>query len=146
MKYRPVLVVFLFIGICLGSCRTLRKSAVIAHKPLRDTQWNAVFINGMPVSGDIAIQPFIVFEDSEKCHGNLGCNDFFGIYDIRRNRIRLSYIGSTKKLCQDMDVERAFVRALKGGIDSYAFEQGELILYVARKEVLRFEAGAGDED
>lgn len=141
MKHYIFLLPLLISGLCLNSCQISKKSTGSTHPPLKGTHWNVTTIYERPLSQDIDIQPFIIFDTNGRCHGNLGCNIFFGEYSVKKNKIELSYIGSTKKLCQSMDTERAFAKALKNDIDSYVFKQDVLILYSGKREILQLKKG-----
>ena len=50
----------------------------------------------------------------------------------------LEFQGATKRLCQNMGVERKFMQALKRDITRYEIVGEELILFEGDKEVMRF--------
>jgi heat shock protein HslJ len=69
----------------------------------------------------------------------LGCNLFFGNYSLGKKRIKLDYLGATKRLCADMQMEEQFSNALKDDIKYYYIEKN--ILYIRNKNnvVCKFE-------
>lgn len=123
----------------LGGCRSSKKSAEAGHAPLLATQWNIAAIQGKPVPRDVDERPFIVFDTNGNYYGSLSCNSFFGEYAVRKDKIRMSYTGATKKLCQNMEVEDDLLRALKAEINSYQFKGATLFLYADRTEILKLE-------
>jgi heat shock protein HslJ len=58
--------------------------------------------------------PFISFQTEEaRFYGTTGCNSFFGEFKTSNNKedIMLTNVGSTKKLCENMQVEDAIFSA-----------------------------------
>lgn len=139
----------LFIGIiltiCTLSCKTNKEtSSASNNSPLCGTQWMLTDINGEAI-GDSPAKPFIRFSDEGGLSGNLGCNDFFGSYFVKKDKMSIEYKGSTKKLCNKMDTENAFAAALKKDINNYVIVGDVLILKEKGEEVLRFKAAPKTE-
>lgn len=123
---------------CCG-CKTSKKSVKNERFPLIGTQWLLEAIDGEDIGADFALRPFIKFDSTSKITGNLGCNSMFGTYEVRKkHKMTISYTGSTKRLCQQISVERNFIKALKRDINSYEIKGDELILSNDNEEVLRF--------
>lgn len=101
-------------------------------------------IDGQPID-DSPAKPFIIFTEDGNAKGNLGCNDFFGSCFVKKDKINIDYKGSTKKLCNKMETERAFAAALKKEISHYAISGDVLILRTKDQEVLRFKAAPKTE-
>ncbi|MBO4488957.1 MAG: META domain-containing protein [Bacteroidales bacterium] len=130
---------------CCTCCKTTKKAAS-GDMPLCQTQWNLVTIEQEALSGKSSVQPYIMFDAEGNFYGNLGCNDFQGTYYQRKQKIKLEYSGATKKLCKDMEVEKAFMKALKSEIDNFTIAGNVLILSDGSKEIMRFEGTAPTEE
>ena len=63
-----------------------------------------------------------------------------GNYSVnKKQKMTLEFQGSTKRLCQQMSVERRFIKALKQDIVRYKIHGNELILLAADDlEIMRF--------
>ncbi len=133
----PFIAMTLIFSCC--SCKSTKKSVGGEKFDLVGTQWNLIAIDGMEISHDFALRPFITFDTTGGVQGNLGCNTFFGEYSVtKKHKMTLSYQGATKRLCQQMEVERLFLKALKRDVTRYEIKGDELILYVDNEEVMRF--------
>lgn len=121
-------------------CKTSKKNVKSEKFPLIGTQWNLVALNGEEISHEFALRPFITFDSAGAAQGSLGCNSFFGTYEIsKKHKMTIEYQGATKRLCQKMDVEKQFISALKQDINQFQIKGNELILFAGDKEVMRFE-------
>lgn len=58
---------------------------------------------------------FIQFSGEGKLHGNGGCNNFFGSYELKGDRLIVSPLGATKKMCPPdaMKHENSFFEVLQ---------------------------------
>lgn len=132
--------------ICTFACSTSKEASSSASNdtPLYETQWMLTDINCEAI-GDAPAKPFIQFSNEGTVSGKLGCNDFFGNCFVKNNKISIEYKGSTKKLCNDMAVERAFASALGKDINNYVIVGDVLILRAKDQEVLRFKAASKTE-
>lgn len=120
-------------------CKTSKKSVSDEHYPLVGTQWNLVKLEGAEIGVDFALRPFITFDTADNIQGNLGCNTFFGTYSVnKKHKMTLEFRGATKRLCQNMGVERKFMQALKRDITRYEIVGDELVLFAGDQEVMRF--------
>lgn len=120
-------------------CKTSKKSVSDEHYPLVGTQWNLVKLEGAEIGVDFALRPFITFDTADNIQGNLGCNTFFGTYSVnKKHKMTLEFWGATKRLCQNMGVERKFMQALKRDITRYEIVGDELVLFAGDQEVMRF--------
>ena len=139
-----------FIGIlltiCAFSCHTSKEASSSASNetPLYETQWMLTDINCEAI-GNAPAKPFIRFASDGNVSGKLGCNDFFGSCSVKKDKISIEYRGATKKLCNDMEVERAFASALKKEINNYVIVGDVLILRAKDQEILRFKAAPKTE-
>ena len=117
-------------------CKTSKKSVSDEHYPLVGTQWNLVKLEGAEIGVDFALRPFIT---ADNIQGNLGCNTFYGTYSVnKKHKMTLEFRGATKRLCQNMGVERKFMQALKRDITRYEIVGEELVLFAGDQEVMRF--------
>ena len=141
-----IISVFILIVILLSSCMTAKKKAEMAqNKPLVGTYWVLQKIKGDPIPQSIAITPNIVFDSDGKFSGNLGCNLFYGNYSCGKKRIKMEYEGATKKLCQNMKMEKLLLPYIHADFKRYEIHQDTLVLLDTEGEVLRFFAGVRPE-
>ena len=69
--------------------------------------------------------------DNHLCCGNT----FFGsFYANKKGKIDIEYTGSTKKLCDQMDVEYKFISAMKSENMSYVLKEDLLFIYGERMD------------
>jgi heat shock protein HslJ len=107
--------------------------------------WKLVELNGKPVKYEgIPSEAHISFKTDGMVTGSFSCNTFSGAYSVKKgaaNRIRLTGLVSTQKMCINMSIEDELRRVLNM-TDSYNLNDGkELILNRARMAPLaRFEA------
>lgn len=121
------------------SCKTSKKGVSNEKYPLIGTQWNLVALEGKDIGNDFALRPFITFDSVGNIKGNLGCNTFFGTYIVnKKQKMTLEFQGASKRLCQQMSVERAFIKAMKLEVTRYIIEGNELYLFANDQEVMRF--------
>jgi len=106
--------------------------------PLLQTKWLLKEISEtvLPHSSDTA---FIIFTEDFKFSGNLGCNLFFGDFSFGKRRIRIDYLGATKKYCVSMQLEDEFVKILRNDITHYNIERNDLYLLSRGKVICKFE-------
>lgn len=114
------------------------------NKPLLDTYWVLKSVKGEDIPKCI-ITPNIVFKNDGRYSGNLGCNSFFGTYHCGKKRIKMAFEGATKRLCENMKVEKLFLLQLHSEFRQYEIIGDTLILKDKNGEVLRFFAGVKPE-
>lgn len=142
-----VLIIGLLVTIVLtmSACMTAKKKAEMAqNKPLVDTYWVLKSVKGEDIPKCI-ITPNIVFHADGKFTGNLGCNIFYGNYYSGKKKIRMEFEGATKKLCENMKVEKLFLQQLHSEFRQYEIDKDVLILKDKDGEVMRFFAGVKPE-
>lgn len=133
----PLLAITLIV--CCCSCKTSKKCAQKEKYPLIGTQWNLVAIEGVDLDYDFAMRPFVKFDSTGHINGNLGCNSFFGTYETtKKHKMTVNYEGSTKRLCQQMGVEKRFTAAWRMDINRYEIKDSTLVLYSGEDEIMRF--------
>lgn len=89
-----------------------------------------------------------------KINGNAPCNSYFGEYHLQNEKIRLSDLGVTKRSCEQMDIENAFLSLLSKAtafsvrndkLDLFC-TNGQLTFLNMKKEeadAIRYEQGVG---
>lgn len=101
------------LGLLLVLQQTCQKDGDFNSKDLLNTDWELVSINNVePDSGMRA--PTLLFAPNEtKVNGFAGCNQFFGTYELNRDSLSFSGLGSTKMFCeQSMDLETQYLDLL----------------------------------
>ena len=120
-------------------CKTSKKNLKTGKYPLVGTQWMLAALEGEEFNKDFALHPFIVFDTAGSFQGNLGCNSFFGSYEVsKKQKMKLQFEGATKRLCSKMEVERRFLAILKRDVTRYELKNDELILFSEEEELMRF--------
>ena len=120
-------------------CKTSKKNLKTGKYPLVGTQWMLAALEGEEFNKDFALHPFIVFDTAGGFQGNLGCNSFFGSYEVsKKQKMKLQFEGATKRLCSKMEVERRFLAILKRDVTRYELKNDELILFSEEEELMRF--------
>ena len=113
-----------------------------SNDPLAGTSW--LLVSYGPEDAPITLLPNteITVEFKEgNIQGSAGCNNFFGIYEIKQESITISEVAQTEMACLDekvMEQEIAFTEAL---IKAKSFTvDGETLTISSENEVLRFTA------
>ena len=120
-------------------CKTSKKNMKTEKFPLVGTQWMLVAMEGEEFNKDYALHPFIVFDTAGGFQGNLGCNTFFGSYEVsKKQKMRFEFQGATKRLCSKMEVERRFISVLKRDVTRYELKDDELTIFSENEELMRF--------
>jgi heat shock protein HslJ len=112
--------------------------------PLLNTKWLLEELFEAPIVQGFDTA-FIMFNDTYKFSGNLGCNLFFGEFSFGKKRIKIDYCGATKKYCMDMRLEEQFAKALRHDITHYYIEKNKLYLLCQNKTVCKFEGVTSSE-
>ena len=113
----------------------------IENLPLLNTKWILEEIHEVPIThtSDTA---FIIFDESYKISGNFGCNLFFGNFSFGKKRMKIDFLGSTRRLCVNMSLEEQFSLALRDDISHYYIEKNKLYLHNKDRVILKFEANS----
>lgn len=139
------IVIVALLALSITACMTAKKKAEMAqNKPLVGTYWVLKSVKGEDVPKSI-ITPNIVFKSDGRYSGNLGCNSFFGTYHCGKKKIKMEFEGATKRLCENMKVEKLFFANLHSEFTQYEIIEDTLILKDKNGEVLRFFAGVKPE-
>lgn len=98
-----------------------------------DGSWKVIQIDGLGSFNDF---PTFVFDREEmKVSGYAGCNNYFASYELKGAEITFGEAGSTRKMCQSMVVEDAFLKKLKA-IAYYKVVKSELHLFDAKDKMI----------
>lgn len=116
----------------------------IDNLPLLNTKWvlNEIFGFSVIQNSDTA---YIVFYDTYKFSGNLGCNLFFGEFTFGKKKVKIDYFGATKRYCFDMSLEEQFAKALRNDITHYYIEKNKLYLLFKNNVICQFEGLTSSE-
>jgi len=68
------------------------------------------------------------FTEDNKINGTTDCNNFFGTYEITKNKISIGPLATTRKHCEDSQ-ENIFLKYL-GDVSSYFLDNEKLILEI----------------
>jgi heat shock protein HslJ/uncharacterized lipoprotein YbaY len=116
--------------------------APMTHADLIDTYWRLLEVDGTQVqTAEGRKEPHLILASAEsRAHGNAGCNNYFGQYQLEDDTLTFSAMASTMMACIDgMDTEQAFLVAL-GKTNRYVIEGLFLELYADDVLLARFEA------
>jgi heat shock protein HslJ len=104
---------------------------------LCNTKWVLKELYELPITHNVDTA-FIIFNDSYILSGNFGCNLFFGEFSYGKKKLKIDYLGSTKKYCFDMSLEENFTKVIKGDITHYLIERDALYLFSKTKVIGKF--------
>ena len=136
-SYFRYIIGILVLTTVMASCKTQALSRTEQRiEDLCRSEWKLTKIKNIPV--DDTYTATIQFNPNGNLTGSLGCNRFFGSYFIRKERIRISYTGSTKQLCKFKPAEDEFAKTLKMEIRFYKIKDDQLIISTKEQEVLHF--------
>lgn len=136
---KKIILVCSLIAILTSNCKTNEKNVDSNDKPLIGTTWQLTHLYCEEIVSDMKT-PTLLFSEEGGLSGELSCNTFFGNYTVNKDRVSLNYIGSTKKLCNHMELEKKYATALKDNITHYVIANDILVLKSKNKEVMRFKA------
>lgn len=126
------IILSLFVAATFTSCTTMSSSKVGSSQAnIANTQWTLAD----NVKGS---KPTLVLETG-KITGNAGCNNYFGelVLDATAGNFNATNIGSTRKMCENMDVETQFFSVLKEA-NKYVVNAGVLELYKGNLLLIKF--------
>lgn len=119
----------------VASCASTKNVATLTSL---DGEWNIIEIAGeivVPAPGQAF--PFIAFNaETGQVYGNTGCNNLTGSIQVNEKpgRVDLASLGSTRRACQDMQVEQQVLSAL-AQVNKYKQLNGEnMLLYGSKKK------------
>lgn len=135
-----IITIFFIIAICVfcfSNCKTERR--ISNSLSLYDSTWELTTIQHQPIDSlKVSEKPFIVFQREGTFYGNFSCNNFFGSFYTKKQKLQLEYAGATKQLCMNMDLEKAFLKSLKSDISNYTISDSILTLYAGKEEIMQF--------
>lgn len=91
-------------------------------------EWTIMEVDGKPVKTEE--EPFLGFQVTDmQLYGNAGCNSLMGLLEVgQADALSFGTLGSTKRMCADMQVEDAIFTAL-GKVKRFALDaENRLIL------------------
>lgn len=137
-----IFIALVFISLVLSSCvtRKQKKLQALNNKPLLETCWYLKSVKGEAVPKS-PMKPYLIFENSGTFGGKLGCNRCTGTFFAKKNKMKIEYSGSTKRLCTDMKTEKMFMSALQSQINHFEISNDTLRLSNKDGEVMLFVAG-----
>ncbi|MFO7825284.1 MAG: copper resistance protein NlpE N-terminal domain-containing protein [Cyclobacterium sp.] len=132
----------------LAANYVLKKVVAKTNHPLLDAKWVLTDMEKFPDEDWNAGEIFVFLEEeSSRLHGFGGCNNFFGVYELKTgNGLELGKIGRTQKYCQDeMQAENFFFAYLEQ-VRYYLVEGDTLELRdESNKLLLTFTKKSGDD-
>ena len=122
----------IFVAATLVACTSMSSSKVGSSQVnIANTKWSLA----ENVKGN---KPTLVLE-AGKLTGNAGCNNYFGelSLDATAGNFKTNNVGSTRKMCDNMEVESQFFSMLKE-VDKYVVNAGVLELYKGNLPLMKF--------
>jgi heat shock protein HslJ len=114
-----------------------KRNKINGNLPLCNTKWILTEISNVPITHNVDTA-YIVFYESYRVSGNFGCNLFFGEFIYGKKKLKIDYLGATKKYCFDMSLEEIFTKAIKNDITHYLIEKDELTLFSKTTVICKF--------
>ena len=113
--------------------------APTTHAELTNTYWRLDKLGEDPVITPEGVKEahMILAADESRVHGNAGCNNFFGQFSTKDDKLSFSALGSTMMACPEamMNTEQAFLGVL-GNTARYSISGLYLSLYDADDALL----------
>jgi heat shock protein HslJ len=104
-----------------------------AQNLLSVKKWKAKSIVGLD---SLVISPTIIFDEAANTiSGNAGCNNYGTTYIKKDNLLSFGLVISTKMMCTNMNIEKAFMNCL-AQCKSYKITDDKLVLYDKTKAEL----------
>ena len=116
-----------------------QKFMSISDASITDTQWGLIKIHGENVTENNSIHLTLGTEES-KAHGNSGCNQFSGDYELSGSNLSFAQMISTRKACETgMELEHDFLTTLSK-VSTYSISDNQLSLQDdSNQEILVFQ-------
>lgn len=125
------------------STSTIKTDPSKGKYPLAETKWRLIELNGNTIEPATRRDYFMNFDSkSGTFRAFVGCNNISGNYFMKsEGKLGFTNVISTRKACNDKDVERNFFNNLQK-TDNYMIEaNGKVLhLHVGKKAVAKFEA------
>ena len=126
---------FIFLAVISEGCSSGKSTTNSAS--LEGTEWVLETMNSTGVISLDDNNVTLKLDETGKISGKGSCNSFFGSYKTDGSALSFGEIGSTKMMCDDMQIETDYFAALKK-TDKYEIKSGKLNLYSASKIILVF--------
>lgn len=112
-------------AVCFHSCqKSSNYKSFVAREWMLERIEHKDSLNPITVPSGV----YIIFSDSNKLHGNAGCNNFFGQYEtFRYDVIGIGPMGSTMMWCPNMGFESAYLNMLEAA-DVYKADEESMTL------------------
>ncbi|GFZ89424.1 hypothetical protein GCM10011531_21200 [Aquaticitalea lipolytica] len=108
LKYKFILLCFCVVLSCAQDKKESQDSNTT--ESIENTSWLVVNLKG---ETEFSRQPTIRIDLSGKgISGSSGCNRYFGDVTINKNQVKISNVGSTKMMCNNINTEQLFFEAL----------------------------------
>lgn len=106
--------ILMALTVCFVSCASGKKAMNERAEKAFSSGWYVETINGEQVNAEV--NPFLEFDGKTgSYYGNAACNTVRGKfeYDAKKSKIQFLSTATTRMYCPDMEVENAFINALK---------------------------------
>jgi heat shock protein HslJ len=123
---------FAFFAALSGGCSSGKQTAENAS--LGSTAW---VLESLGSVTEGASKITLKFSDDNKFSGNSTCNSYFGSFKSTESAVTFSNIGSTKMMCDEMNLETDYFNMLRKA-DKYTISENELVLYTSGTKIAVF--------
>jgi heat shock protein HslJ len=137
---RNILLLLIVLSSCKPSNKIGELVGVPKERPLENTYWVLVEINGQPIVRDNSKKLFIQLNaDTKSIIGFAGCNRLSGEYTLSGKKLSFRTI-STRMFCEnEMKIEDEFIQAVNK-INKFTISEHELFLMQEKNILLKFQA------
>jgi heat shock protein HslJ len=137
---RNILLLLIVLSACKPSNKIGELVGVPKERPLENTYWVLVEINGQPIVRDNSKKLFIQLNaDTKSMIGFAGCNRLSGEYTLSGKKLSFRTI-STRMFCEnEMKIEDEFIQAVNK-INKFTISEHELFLMQEKNILLKFQA------
>jgi heat shock protein HslJ len=137
---RNILLLLIVLSSCKPSNKIGELVGVPKERPLENTYWVLVEINGQPIVRDNSKKLFIQLNaDTKSMIGFAGCNRLSGEYALSGKKLSFRTI-STRMFCEnEMKIEDEFIQAVNK-INKFTISEHELFLMQEKNILLKFQA------
>jgi heat shock protein HslJ len=137
---RNILLLLIVLSACKPSNKIGELVGVPKERPLENTYWVLVEINGQPIVRDNSKKLFIQLNaDTKSMIGFAGCNRLSGEYTLSGKKLSFRTI-STRTFCEnEMKIEDEFIQAVNK-INKFTISEHELFLMEEKNILLKFQA------
>lgn len=143
--YKRSLCFFCFLLCVLAASCTIRNKEVVGEQAtIKDTDWVLLSFGDedVPALQDTRTS-FIHFNEGDnKMNGFAGCNNFFGRYELKGDRLSITQLESTRMSCPDMEAERYLLGVLEN-VTTYRISGNILTLYSRNNPIATFQMNMG---